>query len=305
MASLSPRNHATAISTPASQRRSPVTVAARMHASARAATSIGCWSKAGRGSPRLQPPAGTHRQAAVSGLDGQQPVEHAQAVAQNPAAAEFGAGHDDSLGDGRVRVAEPGCWPRPPGVSRRFSDDRAGPVEKRARASMVRPFLEYLGGPERRERHGVRPRRRDLRAAAESVDGFLADPRGGSSGGGGAKAPQSAAPAVPDGGLALPAAVVTEAVTEPSVWRLCLRQEVEVAAPQGYQFLGWRRFPAHHDQAAGNVIDAVAALVLGHDSLGVLEQADVVGQPLQVPERRSRPGNRVVWQIFMSGPRLG
>jgi hypothetical protein len=29
-------------------------------------------------------------------------------------------------------------------------------------------------------------------------------------------------------------------------------------------------------------------LVPGHDSLGVLEQADVIGQPLQVPEWRIR-----------------
>src|SRR5208282_3076412 len=57
---------------------------------------------------------------------------------------------------------------------------------------------------------------------------------------------------------------------------------------QGDQFLGWRRFPAHHDQAAGHVVDAVAVLILRHDSLGVLEQADVVGQALQVPERHSR-----------------
>ena len=104
------------------------------------------------------PASGRHdRQVAVSGLDGQQPVEHAQAVAQHPAAAEFGAGHDDRLGDGRVRVAEPRYWPRPPGVSRRFPDGRDGPVEDRARAGMVRPCLEDLGGPERRERHGVRP----------------------------------------------------------------------------------------------------------------------------------------------------
>ena len=82
----------------------------------------------------------------------------------------------------------------------------------------------------------------------------------------------------------MPAAIVAEAVTEPSVWRLCLREEVEIAAPQDNEFLGRRRLPAHHDHAAGNVIDAVAVLVPGHDSLGVLEQADVIGHPLQVPE---------------------
>src|SRR6202035_2097257 len=89
-------------------------------------------------------------------------------------------------------------------------------------------------------------------------------------------------------GLVPPAAVVTEAVTEPSVWPLGLGQEVEVAAPQGYQFLGWRRFPADHDQAAGHVVDAVTVLIPGHDSLGVLEQAHVVGHALQVPERHGQ-----------------
>ena len=153
---------------------------------------------------------------------------------------------------------------------------------------MGRPFLQDLDGPERRERRGVGPGRGQLRAAAEPVDGFLAHPRGRSPGGGGAEAPEGPAPPVAGAGLVLPAAVVTEAVTEPSVWPLGLLQEVEVAAPQGDQFLGWRRFAAHHDQAAGHVVDAVAVFVPGHDSLGVLEQADVVGQALQVPERHGR-----------------
>jgi len=83
-------------------------------------------------------------------------------------------------------------------------------------------------------------------------------------------------------------AIVAEAVSEPSVWRLCLREEVKVAAPQRDEFLGRRRLSAYHHHAAGNVIGAVAMLVPGHDSLGALDEADLIGQPLQVPEWRIR-----------------
>ncbi len=58
-ASLSPSSQFTLISTPVSQKASPVTAAARAQASASAATWLGCWSKEGRSSPRPQPPAGT------------------------------------------------------------------------------------------------------------------------------------------------------------------------------------------------------------------------------------------------------
>ena len=46
-------------------------------------------------------------------------------------------------------------------------------------------------------------------------------------------------------------------------------------------------------QAAANVVNAIAVLIPGHDALGMLEQADVIGQPLQVPERRNRVGHIV------------
>jgi hypothetical protein len=88
--------------------------------------------------------------------------------------------------------------------------------------------------------------------------------------------------------MVAPSAVVTETVPEPSVRRLCLGKEVKIAAPQRDELLRWRRLPAHHYQAAGDVIDAVAVLVPGHDAISMLKQADVIGQPLQVPERRSR-----------------
>jgi hypothetical protein len=75
---------------------------------------------------------------------------------------------------------------------------------------------------------------------------------------------------------------------EPSVRCLGLRQEVQVPAAEGDEFLGWRRLPAHHHEAAGAVVDAVTVLMPGHDPLSVLEKPDVIGQPLQMPERRGR-----------------
>ena len=56
------------------QRVSPVSRKARAHASARAATSIGCWSKAGRGSPSDQPPTGvTERWSSLVSMSRSQP----------------------------------------------------------------------------------------------------------------------------------------------------------------------------------------------------------------------------------------
>src|SRR5438552_14406143 len=57
-ASLSPRNQPTPRRMPTAQNPSPVTDSARAHASTSVAASIGCWSKAGRGSGGRQPPAG-------------------------------------------------------------------------------------------------------------------------------------------------------------------------------------------------------------------------------------------------------
>jgi hypothetical protein len=86
----------------------------------------------------------------------------------------------------------------------------------------------------------------------------------------------------------VPPAIVTEAVTEPSIWRLRLCKEIEVTACQGDEFFGWRRLSACHHEAAGNIVDAVSVLVPGHDPRSVLKEPDVIGQSLQVPERRHR-----------------
>ncbi|HEY6309996.1 MAG TPA: helix-turn-helix transcriptional regulator [Streptosporangiaceae bacterium] len=108
------------------------------------------------------------RQVTVPGLAGQQPLEHAQAVPQDKAVTEFVAGRDDSLGDGRVRIAEPGRRPWPYRGCGRLTDDVVRSAQQRERAGMVGPSLEYLGGTERRERHGMRPWRRDSCASFES-----------------------------------------------------------------------------------------------------------------------------------------
>src|ERR1700751_2923203 len=86
----------------------------------------------------------------------------------------------------------------------------------------------------------------------------------------------------------VPPAGVTQPIPEPSVRRLCLRKEVQVAASQRDELLRRRRLPADNDQAAGHVVDAVAVLMPRHDALSVLKQADVISQPLQVPERSGR-----------------
>jgi len=117
---------------------------------------------------RTPAPDRNHRQVTVPGLDGQQPLKHAQAVLQAQAVTEFVTGHDDGLGDGRVGIAEPGRWPRPYRGRGRLTDNVLRSAQQRERPGMVRPSLEYLGGTERRERHGMRRRRRDLCAAFES-----------------------------------------------------------------------------------------------------------------------------------------
>jgi hypothetical protein len=61
----------------------------------------------------------------------------------------------------------------------------------------------------------------------------------------------------------VPPAVIAETVTERSIGRLRLREEVQVVAPEGDEFLGWRRLPAQHHEAAGHIVDAVAVLVPG------------------------------------------
>ena len=40
--------------------------------------------------------------------------------------------------------------------------------------------------------------------------------------------------------------------------------------------------------APGDVIDAVPVLIPGHDPLGVLQQANMIGQPQQMAEWRGR-----------------
>ena len=118
------------------------------------------------------------------------------------------------------------------------------PVEQRERAGVVGPS-------DRGSRRRRAPRtpwraamaRQTSRAAFESGKCVLADPRGGTPGGSGAQGPDGPAPAVLRSWLVMPAAIVAEAVPEPSVWRLCLREEVEIAAPEDNEFLGTATAP--------------------------------------------------------------
>ena len=59
--SFAPRNHSAHSCTASIQRGSPVASWARQHASARALTSIGCWSKPGSRRPAPAPPRGSRR----------------------------------------------------------------------------------------------------------------------------------------------------------------------------------------------------------------------------------------------------
>jgi len=136
----------------------------------------------------------------------------------------------------------------------------------------------------------MRVRRTDACARVEPGAGFRADPFGGTARRGGAQGPQRPAPGILRFRLAAPPTVVAEPVTELPVCRLSLREKVEIAAAQGDELGGRRRFAADHYQAAGHVIDTVAVPVPGHDPVCALKYADVIGQPLKVPERRGGAG---------------
>src|SRR5580704_18536913 len=153
-------------------------------------------------------------------------------------AAEFLADRDDGLGDGRVRVAEPGGRPRPRRIGGGLTDDDAGRVEQSQRAGMAGPWPEYLGGAERRECHGMGVGRTYRCARVEQGPGLLADPRGGTAGRGGAQGPQRPAPGILRFGRAVPAAVDAKAAAELAVCRLSLGEEVKVAAAQGDELGG-------------------------------------------------------------------
>ena len=153
---------------------------------------------------------------------------------------------------------------------------------------VIGPPVEYLGRAERGERHGVRPRRRDLRAQPEPAQPLFPDVLGRAARGSRAESPQGAAPAVLGSRVVVPPAVVAEAVANPAVRSLRLGQEVEVAASQRNELLRRRLLAADDDQPAGDVIDAVAVLVPRHDALGVFQQADAVGEAQQMAERRRR-----------------
>ena len=87
-------------------------------------------------------------------------------------------------------------------------------------------------------------------------------------------------------GLVTPLAVVTQVVPELPAEYLRLREEVQVTAAKDDEFLRRRRLPGNHEQAARDIFDAVAVGVKRHHAVRVLEQPDVIGQPLQMTEWR-------------------
>jgi hypothetical protein len=151
-------------------------------------------------------------------------------------------------------------------------------------AAPAGPPVEYLGypGPRTLSDAGTgNPPRRSRRTGPGPARGS----RGGAPRRGGAQGPQGPAPGIPRFGSAAPPAVTAELAAELPVRRLSLGKEVKVAAAQGDELGGRRRFAADYRQAAGSVIDAVAVPVPGNDPVSTRDHADGIGQPLEVPER--------------------
>ena len=145
---------------------------------------------------------------------------------------------------------------------------------------------EYLGSAERRERHRVRPLGAELRAGVEPGERLLpGSPRRGR-GRRRCPVPAGHAPRSRQCPVRLSTAVVAEVVAEPAVVRLCLHEEIEVAPRKRDELMARRGLPAHDGQPVRGVVHAVAALMPRHDAVGVLKQADVIGDPDQVAERR-------------------
>ena len=143
---------------------------------------------------------------------------------------------------------------------------------------------EDLRCAERREGH--RPPVPAAPAGAERERFCAAPPDGvvAGAGGRGPETPQRPSPAVVDTGLVRPASVEGEAVVAPPVGGLSADDEGEVAVHEVAE--QWRRvgLAGHDHESPGDVIEAVPEVPPGRRSLGVLEDADVVAEPLHVLE---------------------
>ncbi|WP_331461305.1 hypothetical protein [Micromonospora tarapacensis] len=83
---------------------------------------------------------------------------------------------------------------------------------------------------------------------------------------------------------------MTEPVAEGAAAVLRVGQKGEVALGEPEHLLGRLRLAAGDDQAASDVVGAVAVLTANDGVPGVLEQAGVVAQPAQVREARTGHG---------------
>ncbi len=291
--SLSPSNHAAAIRTPAVQRGSPVTAAARAQASASVATSIGCWSKPGA-SPGPEPPAGvTDRCPSTVSRSSSQPSRC------TPSSTSAGRSRADPaaskrIGQHRVGVGETGLGPGPRRVGGRVARSASAASERSADAARVAWMrLEDGSGAEGGVGHRTGPRRPSLGASLEVRQGVGAKPVR-SSLDGDAERPEAPAPAVLDGSRAVPAAGRGASVprvrrSRPARRRRTgTRSRVELAH-HGRIGSGSRNVTT---SSASDVVGAVAVLAPGLRVAGVLEGAVAIGERVEVVEGWARPSCR-------------
>ena len=158
-----------------------------------------------------------------------------------------------------------------------------------------------LGGAQAGERHGPRRLGALLRAGGESVVGAFPHPGQRGARRGGAQPPQAAAPPVAEPRLVLPPPVHGHPVVEAPVRTLRVRgeREIPLGQPGPFRGAGSGRDPVpvvltgQHDQAPGNVVEAVTVFAARRGVLRVFEQAGVVAEPAQVGEGGREQGGRV------------
>ena len=84
---------------------------------------------------------------------------------------------------------------------------------------------------------------------------------------------------VADVRLVEPAAVVAHEVAHPAIPRGCMQEgerAVEARSPE--VLVAALRERERNDREAGHVVDAVAAVAVGNDPVGVLHDADIVDE---------------------------
>src|SRR6185437_5662250 len=101
-----------------------------------------------------------------------------------------------------------------------------------------------------------------------------------------AEAPQRPSPPVTHRRLVAPLTVGGHPVVTGSRGVERVEDEGKVAVSQAADGRPGLRLMAHDDQPAGGVVDAIAVLAPGDRVEGVLEEPAVVGEPVEVIERR-------------------